>query len=238
MAESSSPDRTRSTLLKAIVLVLFLAGMVAVGFVLRNSLWKFVSSPEAVRAWVAQWGVAAPLAFLAIQVLQVFIFVIPGDTVQAAGGYLFGFWLGLALTVSGITMGSTVNFWVARSLGRPLVERLFPKEQIDRLGALTSGSRAQVAFFLLFVIPGIPKDILCYVAGLSQLRLPFFLVVSILGRMPGIVGSTLLGSSAADQRWTLTVVLFAAAVVLFAAGYLLRDRVHAWIDRLGHRHRE
>lgn len=238
MAETTPQGPARASRLPVVWLLLFLAGMIALGFVLRNSLWSFVSSPESVRAWVSQWGAAAPVVFLGLQVVQVVVFVIPGETFQIAGGYLFGFWWGLALTLTGITIGSAINFWAARILGKPLVERLFAREQIDRLGALTNGSRAQVGFFLLFVIPGIPKDILCYAAGLSQLRFGFFLVVSVLGRMPGIVGSTLMGSSAAAQRWTLSVILFAASFVLFAAGYLLRDRVHVWIDRIAHRHGE
>jgi uncharacterized membrane protein YdjX (TVP38/TMEM64 family) len=238
MAETPSPGRSRLNLLKVVGFPLFLVAIVAFGFVLRNTLWRFVGSAETVREWVSQWGVAAPLMFLAIQVLQVIVFVIPGDTVQAAGGYLFGFWLGFFLTATGIAAGSSINFWLARALGRPLVERLFPKQQVDRLSALATGSRAQVGFFLLFVIPGIPKDILCYVAGISPLRFPFFITISLLGRMPGMIGSTLMGSSVAREHWTLTVVLFVAALVLFAVGYLLRDRIHDWIDSHVHRHRE
>jgi uncharacterized membrane protein YdjX (TVP38/TMEM64 family) len=238
MAEMPPRSRQKLNLVKVVGLPLFLIGIVALGFYLRNTLWKFAGSADGVREWVSQWGVAAPLVFLAIQVLQVFIFVIPGDTVQVAGGYLFGFWPGLMLTLCGIAIGSSVNFGLARALGRPLLERLFPKQQIERLSALANSSRAQVGFFLLFVIPGIPKDILCYVAGISPLKFPFFLVVSLLGRVPGIVGSTLMGSSAAAERWTLSVILLVAAVILFAVGYLMRDKLHDWIDRRVHRHRE
>lgn len=235
---TSTPGKRRQpSLLRAIWLPVFLAVLVALGILLRNTLWKFVGSAESARQWMLQWGVAAPLVFLAVQVLQVFIFIIPGDTVQAAGGYLFGFWPGLALTITGIAAGSSINFWVARALGRPVVERLFPRRQIDRLSALANASRAQVGFFLLFVIPGIPKDILCYVAGVSPLRFPFFLAVSTLGRIPGIVASTLMGHAAAKQRWTLSIVLFVTAVVLFAVGYLYKDRLHDWIDRHVHRNR-
>jgi uncharacterized membrane protein YdjX (TVP38/TMEM64 family) len=233
-----TPQRSRPDLLKVIGLPLLLVVLVAAGFLLRNTLWKFVSSPEDVRVWISQWGVIAPLVFFGIQILQVVIFVIPGDTVQAAGGFLFGFWPALALTVTGIAAGSTINFWTARALGRPLVERFFPRDQIDRLGAIANGSRAQIGFFLLFVIPGIPKDVLCYVAGLSPMRFVFFLVVSIIGRMPGIIGSTLMGSTAAQQRWTLTAILFAAAILLFAVGYSTRDRLHTWIDSLARRNKE
>ncbi len=237
MTQTLPPGKQQPSLLRAIWLPVFLSVVVVLGIVLRNTLWKFVGSAESVRQWVLQWEVAAPLVYLAIQVLQVFIFIIPGDTVQAAGGYLFGFWLGLALTIAGIAAGSSINFWVARALGRPVVERFFPKRQIDRLSALANASRAQVGFFLLFVIPGIPKDILCYVAGVSPLRFPFFLAVSTLGRIPGIVGSTLMGSAAARERWTLSFVLFVVALILFGVGYLHRDRLHDWIDSHVHRHR-
>jgi len=96
-------------------------------------------------------------------------------------------------------------------------------------------SSARIVFFLLFLIPGIPKDFLCYVAGLTPMRLGYFLAVSMLGRIPGIVGSSVIGSAAASERWVLTGIISGGAVLLFAAGLILRPRLQAMIDRVARR---
>jgi uncharacterized membrane protein YdjX (TVP38/TMEM64 family) len=80
-------------------------------------------------------------------------------------------------------------------------------------------------------VPGIPKDILCYVAGLSPLAFPFFVGVSMLGRLPGIVGSAFIGDAAAARHWPLVIGLGAAAIVLFVTGWLLREKIQEWIER-------
>jgi len=94
---------------------------------------------------------------------------------------------------------------------------------------------ARVIFFLLFLIPGIPKDILCYVAGLTPMRFPFFAAASTLGRLPGIAGSAIIGSAAASQKWLLTGIIAGVAVALFAAGFFLRSRIQRWVEKIAGR---
>jgi uncharacterized membrane protein YdjX (TVP38/TMEM64 family) len=203
----------------------------------RREIWQLFSSTAGLRDWVASTGALAPLAFVAIQALQVVVFVIPGEVPQIAGGYLFGPWLGTLLSLCGIMIGSAIDFFLARLAGMPFVRALFPGDQVDRIGRLLGSRGARVAFFLLFLIPGIPKDILCYVAGLSPMHFPFFAGASALGRLPGIVGSAVIGDAAAGHRWPLVIGLGAGAIVLFVTGWLLRDTLQAWIERLAVRFR-
>lgn len=203
----------------------------------RRELWQLFSSTAGLREWVASTGALAPLAFVAVQALQVVVFVIPGEVPQIAGGYLFGPWLGTLLSLGGILVGSAIDFFLARLAGKPFVRALFPGDQVDRIGRLLDTRGARVAFFLLFLVPGIPKDILCYVAGLSPMRFPFFAGSSTLGRLPGIVGSAIIGDAAAARRWPLVIGLGAAAVALFAAGWLLREPVQRWIEKVAGRRR-
>ncbi len=210
---------------------LLMAVLIATVIVFREPLWSVFSRPESIRSWVDAWGMAAPLVFVAVQIVQVAVFIIPGETVQIAGGYLFGFWMGAGLTVLGIAGGSVINFWVGRSLGRPFVGRLFKQKRLDRIDHIAGSAHAQTGFFLLFLIPGLPKDILCYVAGMSSFRLPVFLLISMTGRLPGILGSALMGSAAAERRWALSIGLFGLATVLFVLGLALQRRIGLWIER-------
>jgi uncharacterized membrane protein YdjX (TVP38/TMEM64 family) len=214
---------------------LLLAAIAVPVAIWRRELWQLFTSAERLREWVASTGALAPLVFVAVQTLQVVVFVIPGEVPVFAGGYLFGPWMGTVLSLGGIMIGSAIDFYLARFAGVPFVKALFPGDRVDRIGRLLQSRGARIGFFLLFLIPGIPKDILCYVAGLSPMRFPFFTGVSMLGRLPGIVGSAIIGDAAAARRWPLVIGLGAAAVVLFVAGWLLRGKIQGLIEKMAAR---
>ncbi|HEY9593010.1 MAG TPA: TVP38/TMEM64 family protein, partial [Spirochaetia bacterium] len=89
---------------------LLIAALVVPVIVWHGELWRIFASGQRLREWIAGWGAWAPLIFVGIQIVQVVIFAIPGEVTQIAGGYLFGGWLGLLLSVAGITIGSTLAF--------------------------------------------------------------------------------------------------------------------------------
>ena len=213
---------------------LFLA-LLVLAFALRRQLLTLFSSPQAMREWIRLTGVVAPLVFVAVQAFQVVFFFVPGEIPQVAGGYMFGLWLGTALSIAGITLGAIFNFMIARALGIPFVNALFSPEKVQRARRIANSPKARLSFFLFFLIPGIPKDILCYVAGLSIMKLPVFLLFSTLGRIPGIVGSALIGDAAADRRWILAGTILFVAFVLFVIGFLLRERIQRLLEALSRR---
>ena len=203
--------------------------------VFRRELVDVFSSSGGLRHWVATWGSVAPLVFVGVQAFQVIVFVVPGEVPQIVGGYLFGPWVGSLLSVAGITIGSCVGFWVARLLGLPFVESLFDREKIARVQRFASSPRSKRVMFLLFVIPGLPKDILCYAAGLSKIRFVVFILISMTGRMPGIIGSAMMGDAAAAKQWILAGVILGLALILFAAGFLFKDRIQALMEKYSRR---
>jgi uncharacterized membrane protein YdjX (TVP38/TMEM64 family) len=208
-----------------IVLAIFLA------VVFRGRLpGKFLSA-ESIRAWVASKGVLAPLAFMGLQAIQVIIFVIPGEIVQVAGGFAFGLWGGTLWSVLGILLGSLVNFGVGRMLGRPFVEAVFGTSKAEKIETATAGGKAAAGFFLLFAIPGIPKDALTYAAGASRLSFFSFLLVSTIGRLPGILGSSFMGSAAFEKDYQAALIVAIVASTLFFLGLLFRDKLHDIIGR-------
>jgi uncharacterized membrane protein YdjX (TVP38/TMEM64 family) len=232
-----SRARRLPPILPLIGLPLLVVALAVPIIVWHRQLWGVFASIPNLRQWVAGWGAWAPVIFVGIQAFQVIVFIIPGEVAQIAGGYLFGALGGTGLSIAGILLGSTVDFFLARALGKPFVAALFPEEQVRRAEKLLASRSARIVFFLLFLIPGIPKDILCYVAGISPLSFPFFLGASTLGRLPGIIGSAIIGSAAAAQRWVLLAVVSAAALVLFLLGVFLRPRIQAILERIAGRRR-
>jgi len=227
----------RRTLILAAVPLLIAALSVPI-IVWRHEIWQLFTSAERLQSWIQGWGIWAPLVFIGVQTIQVIVFVLPGEITQVAGGYLFGGWLGALYSLSGILLGSTIAFWASRLLGRPFVATIVSKEKLEGVEKMLVSRSAQVVFFLLFLIPGIPKDILCYVAGITPLRFPFFMLASTLGRLPGIIGSSVIGRAAAAERWGLLIGVSAAALVLFAAGLLLRPRIQAWVEKVAERRKK
>jgi uncharacterized membrane protein YdjX (TVP38/TMEM64 family) len=205
--------------------------MVALFLALRGKVEGIRAHPDAFRSWILGKGFLGILAFAGIQALQVIVFVIPGELVQIAGGYLYGLFPGTAISALGILAGSLVNFAVGRILGREFVEAVFGPEKVVRLEEATASGRATAAFFLLFAIPGIPKDALSYFAGMSSMSLPVFLLVSGLGRFPGILGSSYMGAAAFGSDYAIALGVLIAASALFFIGLFFRERILGFIAK-------
>ena len=237
MIEKSTPGKWRK-IAALTAFPLFIISTLVVFWIFRYEIWELFKSPERIKEWVGAQGIIAPLTFVGLQILQVVVFIIPGEVPQIAGGYIFGMWNGILLSVIGILIGSVFNFYMARLLGVPFVRTLFGGMQLSRFDRIVRSPRAQTAFFLLFVIPGIPKDILCYVAGLSPITFPAFVAISTLGRLPGIVGSAGMGDAAASSRWLLAGSIAIGATGLFIAGLIFREKLHRLIERYTAKGRE
>jgi len=162
-----------------------------------------------------QLGVLAPIVFILLQALQVVISPIPGEATGFLGGYLFGEWLGLIYSTIGLTLGSVVAFWIGRWLGEHYVRNLVSKETWARLGFIVEAEGA-ILCFIIFVIPGLPKDMVCYLFGISPMPLWVFALVSGLGRIPGtwVLSSQGAHVESGDYRYTILITAICAAVAL------------------------
>lgn len=219
------------------VFPLFILLLLVAAWVWRREFAGLFLDRESLRTWVLARGAWGRLVFAGLQAFQVIVFVIPGEAVQIAGGFVYGAWEGSFLSIVGITAGSLFNFMVGRIAGRAFVEGAFGGERLERIEAMTASGRASAIFFLFFLIPGIPKDALCYVAGISRLRLPAFFLISMLGRLPGIAGSAIIGASAQAEEWRTAFIVLGIAILLFLLGLLWREKLEGLIGRIAGRHR-
>ena len=230
----SSSEAPRSRLTRVLSIVGYpalFAAIAAVAIAFWGPLWELLADPVALRAWVEGYGAAAPLVFIAVQVVQVVIFVIPGEVPQVAAGYLFGVPAGIAYTLAGAALGSAIGFLASRALGRPFLHAIVSQQRSAHLADLIASPRGIATLFLLYMIPGIPKDVLCYVAGIGPLRLSFYLLASTAGRLPGVAVSVILGNAAAERQWLLAGIAIGIAVVLFGVGFLMRRRLLELLQR-------
>lgn len=211
---------SKKRLLALFLLLLFLAGGVAVW---QSGLIQRLSDRQRLVEMLRSAGVQGPLLCIGVQFAQVVIFVIPGEITQFAAGYVFGGWWGFVYSVTGIVLGSAFNFWFARLVGRPTLERLIHRHTLEKVDRALNSARGKSALFLLFLLPGMPKDAMSYGAGLTSISLVEFVVVSSLGRSPALLLSILLGSQAYRQDYRAMVITGVAAL-LALAGYYFYER--------------
>lgn len=204
------------------IFVLFSA---AVAWLIGKPLLQFVSEPDKFRQWVDSHGLLGPLAFLGMMVLQVFVAVIPGEPLEIGAGYAFGAVEGTILCILGAAIGSTLVFLFVRRFGVRAVEVFISREKIQSLRFLQNTRRVHLFLLVAFLLPGTPKDVLCYVAGLTTLKLGPFILISSICRLPSIVTSTIGGSALGSGQWGMAAIVFAATLVISAIGLWIYKRI-------------
>lgn len=172
-------------------------------------LFMFFADGERVRAWVDAQGAFAPLAMVALIVVQIVAAVLPGEPLELGAGYIFGFWEGTALCMAAGLVGTFIVVTLVRTLGMKAVELFFSREKIESMKWLQDSARFELLMFVCFLIPGTPKDVMTYVAGLT--RCPVW-------RIPSIVSSTMAAGFAASGDWVASAVVFALTAAFAAAG--------------------
>jgi len=221
----SGTARRRFLLHAVVVTVLALSA-----FVVIVDRYEFLLDPIEARAFVSDFGVFAPTALVLLQALQVIVAPIPGQVLGVVAGYLFGPWWGTLYNMIGILIGSTVAFWLSRRFGRSYVEEIVHPDLIETFDGIEQ-ENVLAALFIMFLLPGMPDDVLCFVGGLTDVRLRKLVAVALVGRTPAFflvnVFGDRLGAGEFFSAVGLGIVLLAASVL----GYIYRARLLDWLER-------
>ena len=199
---------------------LFLLLSVLICIFAGKPLIQFVQEPERFRAWVDEQGILAPIAFLGMLVLQIVVAVIPGEPLEIAAGYAFGAVEGTLLCLFGAFLGRVAVFLLVRKLGARAVDVFFPLDKLNELKFLQNKRRLTLWGFFLFFLPGTPKDVLCYVVGLTDLPLRSWLIISAIAPLPSIVTSTIGGDALGMGDYGFALLVFVITVVISGLGLL------------------
>lgn len=212
--------------------VLLFALLAAVAWALYASgLVDLFTSRAQLLAFIKQYHGYAAFIFVGLQALQVLAAPIPGEVTGFVGGVLFGPVWGIVLSTAGLALGSWAAFMLARLLGRPLVERFVDPATIARYDYVMKHKGLFLAF-LLFLIPGFPKDYLCYLLGLGHMSQRNFLLVSVSGRLLGTVLLTLGGTFFRDERWGALFMVVGVSVTIVLVVMIYREKLEKFFRRL------
>ena len=232
MKRSIVKTKFASTLLRVLLWTSGLALVILIFYVWHEEgAWKeiikfyrFFFEPKRLRIFIASFGPFAAVMFILIQAAQVVFAPVPGEITGFVGGLLFGNIQGLILSTIGLTLGSLLAFSFTRIFGMKLVEKVVKKEYIDKLNNFITHKGLNITF-ILFLLPGFPKDSLCYLLGLSRMRLADFLFMNIFGRLPGTLMLTMQGTAVSQGKYQAFFWLLSASVAFTAILYFTRNYI-------------
>lgn len=222
--------------IKVSLVVLFLL-IIALGVLFWNPIveWTTVTfSREHIQSFLEMTGPFAPLAFIGLQALQVVVAPVPMQFFGLLGAIMFGAIWGTIYSLIGLTIGSFIAIWLARIFGRKLVQRFVEPETLDKFDHLAERGGLLV-FFLIFLLPALPDDAICFIAGLTTLSIPALVLVAFLGRLPGLLALNLVG----EQVWngtdgTVTLIILTLVVVAVGLAFIFKPQIESLFVRLRH----
>ncbi len=221
-SNSKKAPATRGQKIAAIAsIAVFLLVLVLVSVFVGGPLVKTLGDPASFRAWVDARGAWGRVLFVLLVILQVVVAFIPGEPFEIAAGYAFGAVGGTLLAWLGLTLGSILVFLFVRKIGVKAVEVFFPREKIDSMKYLNNEKALNATAFVLFLIPGTPKDFLTYIAGLTRIKLLPWVLLTSIARLPSILTSTIGGDAIGTKNYTFAILVFAVTALVSGAGLLV-----------------
>lgn len=204
--------------------IIFVLVFALAGYFVGIPMIRMAKEPDVFRDWVDSFGILGRFIFVGVVVIQVLVAFIPGEPIELAAGYIFGFWEGSLLTMAGFLLGSWMVYMLVKKFGIRLVEVFFPKNKIAELSFLKNPKKTYALALVLMTIPGTPKDFLSYFAGLTHLTAKQWLGIVAISRMPSLLTSTISGAAAGSEQYVLSAIMFGLTLLisLIGVGYYRR----------------
>lgn len=187
--------------------------------------YKLIMDGPRLKAYLESFGYLSGAVFLIFQILQVVIFIIPGEIIQAAGGYVFGTFLGTLISLVGIGIGSFILFIISHRYGRSFVGKFVSKDLQSKLENILSTRRKKLIVFILYLIPGMPKDCLVMICALTNMSSKDFIIWSMIGRIPALFLSSYFGANIAGGNHIKAIIICTVAIIITVIVLLYKEKV-------------
>ncbi len=221
-ADKPPMKKSRASVILSIISAVFLL-LTAAGILLMQ---KYLQDPELLREQIGEHYILGAILMVIVSAVQVIVALVPGELVEIAAGYIFGSIWGSLLCLGGIVLGSCITILLVRRFGRKFVYVFYPKEKLDTLPILNDPPKRNILTFILFVIPGTPKDLFTYAIGLTDMSIPLYIALTTVARFPSVILSTLSGDSLGTREYTAAIIFFVITAVVSGTGLL----IYRWIS--------
>ena len=218
----------KQTLFGAAAMALLCVGVM---FLFVSGFFTAAASANGLQAYILGFAPYSHLVFFLLQLLSVVIAPLPSNISAAVGGALFGTWKAFAMTMGAVLLGSVTVFCLARVLGRPFAERFVSRKVSDKY-LDTIRTRRDTFLVLAFLFPFFPDDVLCVLAGLTEISFARFLVIAVCTRPWGLLFASALGGAALDVPPWAMVLMGAAGLAIFLLGMKYGERVERWLTNM------
>lgn len=215
---SKELNKKQQKIIGLAALIIFIIFCFFAFFFIGVPIVKSAKNPEQFRAWIDSMGTWGKLAYVGICFLQVLVAIIPGGPIELAGGYAFGHLEATILSTIGLSLGSITVFLLVRKFGQKLLEVFFSKEKIAELKFLKTNKKRDLIILILFLVPGTPKDLLCFFCGLTDMPFWLFFLLSTFMRIPAAWLSSIGGSAMGSKSYTIAIVIALVIVSLTIIG--------------------
>lgn len=209
-----------SRLVKTIAVALF-AGF-SIWVIVKMMPWFFSLKDEGARlafeAYIDSLGFGGVFLLLGVQLLQIVVAVLPGEPIELIAGVMYGTWGGLAVCLVGVVAGSAIVFYAVRKLGYAAVEKRLENKDNKLLQIMRNNRKLETLIFILYFIPGTPKDILVYLVALTPMKGSHFLLLSTIARIPSVITSTFAGESFSQGKFVQSIIIFAVTGLIALVG--------------------
>jgi len=212
------------------ILFLFLFIALSVFIFIHYDLYLLFESRNKLESFIKSYPYDQ-LIFIVVQIIQVVAAPIPGELTGIIGGYLYGPFWGTIYSTIGLTLGSWIAFMLARFFGEPLLETMVRKDVFEKFDHFMEHKGLLVSF-LLFLIPGFPKDYLCYIMGVSRIPTGTFIIISTAGRIFGTIMLSVVGAFAGNGQYTFLTVIVVLGIVIFITAYYYHDKILSFLKKI------
>lgn len=223
--KENNTSTNRQKILAVLGITIFVALSALIIYFVGRPMIALAGRPDEFRAWVDDRGIPGMLAYMGMVILQIIVAVIPGEPLELAAGYAFGTVQGMILCLLAAVIGSMAVFYLVRKFGIRLVEVFFSREKLHSLRFLRETPKRDIIFFIIFAIPGTPKDLLCYFAGITEMRPSVWLFICTVGRIPSVISSVLAGNAVGTESYFTAAVVLGITLAISGIGVLIYRRL-------------
>ena len=212
-------------IITGVLLVLFLVFTGVIAVLVGKPMIEFVNEPEKFRSFVKSYGILSDIIFILMLIFQMIVAFIPGEPFEIAAGYAFGYIRGTIDCLIAFAVGGVLIFLAVRKFGVKIVEVFFPIEKIRELKYLQNPKRLNTTAFIIFLIPGTPKDLLSYFVGLTDMKLSVWLFITTVARIPSLITSILTGGALGSEKYEIAIITFIITLLLSGIGILVYNKI-------------
>ncbi|MCI5774487.1 MAG: VTT domain-containing protein [Erysipelotrichaceae bacterium] len=206
----------------AITLQIVLLGIACA--ILYQPMMNFLADPVTLKLQLQSYGVLGIVVMILIVAGQVVFAFLPGEIVEVLSGYIYGDIFGMIICMIGMSLGTMIIFGLVKLFGNSVLYRMINKDELQKVRFLQDSQRLDMLLFIIFFIPGTPKDLITYFAPLLKIKLHKFILITMFARIPSIITSTIGGNAIGEKNYLFSIVVFVITGIISLIGIYFYQR--------------